>query len=130
MSFACKVVRQTKHSVLPDITGERDTILAISQAHHPNIVEVIDTWMETDAFTTTCFIQMELCQGDLASYLRKRYASPPIPLSLTEIWSIFRQIMYGLEHIHSAGVVHRDLKPKNGNCQKNLAEISALYERP
>jgi hypothetical protein len=27
------------------IIGERDTVLAISQAHHPNIVE-IDTWIE------------------------------------------------------------------------------------
>ena len=59
MSFAYKAVRQPKLSVLPDITGERDTVLAVSQAHHPNIVEVIDTWMETDDVTTTCFIQME-----------------------------------------------------------------------
>lgn len=30
-----------------------------------------------------------------------------------EYWRLFRQILYGLVHIHEHSVVHRDLKPEN-----------------
>lgn len=30
-----------------------------------------------------------------------------------ECWRLFRQILYGLVHIHENSVVHRDLKPEN-----------------
>ena len=81
------------------------------------MVEIFDTWVEETKFVITCFIQMELCQGDLAEFLQSRYYPPfPLtqPLSLAAVWEIFRQIMEGLEYIHSLGLIHRDLKPKNG----------------
>jgi len=52
------------------------------------------------------YMQMEYCDGDsLASYLAKRI---PIPRNL--IFSILRQIVCALKHIHGNNVIHRDLK--------------------
>ena len=93
----------------------------ISKGRLPNVVEVFDMWVEETKYIITCFIQMELCQGDLAEFLQSRYhPSFPLvlpqlqPLIFSEVWGIFRQIMAGLEYIHSLGLIHRDLKPKNG----------------
>lgn len=34
-------------------------------------------------------------------------------LSMTEIWSLFLDIVEGLAHLHQHNIVHRDLKPPN-----------------
>ena len=56
----------------------------------------------------TLFIQMELCHATLHDWLNER----------TELWldqarSCFRDILVGLEHIHSKRLIHRDIKPQN-----------------
>ena len=116
-SYACKVIRRNRHSTTAsDIIVERKTAQTISKGRHPNVVEVLDTWIEETSFITTCFIQMELCQGDLAEFLQARYHNLSKGLLSSEIWGTFGQIMSGLEYIHSQGIIHRDLKPKNGTA--------------
>ena len=113
--FACKVIRQTRITGVPSFVEERNTILALSRYRHPNIVRVFDIWTEQESFLTLCYIQMELCDGDLDGFLRRRYnVENSTPLRESEIWSAFKQIMKGIQFIHSQGIVHRDLKPKNG----------------
>ena len=107
--YACKVIKQSHYA---EVAAEQEAIIAINDGDHPNIVHVIDTWTENIPKSPTCYIQMELCEGDLCGFLASRY--PDNPLTITEIWGIFRQIMEGLEYIHSCEMVHRDLKPKNG----------------
>ena len=34
-------------------------------------------------------------------------------LTIDESWRLFRQILEALAHIHSHGMIHRDLKPGN-----------------
>ena len=114
--YACKVIRQTRYTGFPSISVEREAIIAISRYHHPNVVDIVDIWTEEEAFATIFYIQMELCDGDLHDFLQRQYkCGTEIPLSESTIWKIFIQIMTGVEFIHSRGIVHGSLKPKNSN---------------
>jgi serine/threonine protein kinase len=71
---------------------------------------------------------MELCHGDLHSFLSRRYdQGNPEPLSEMDIWSIFKQVISGIKFIHSQGIIHGDLKPKNGTSSHDITHFSPLY---
>lgn len=76
----------------------------LSGLHHPNIVAVSDYGVDGE----TRFIVMELAKGeDLAKALE---ANRPTP---AQAYEVFRQLLRGIAHAHSEGLVHRDLKPSN-----------------
>ena len=54
------------------------------------------------------FIQMEYCKRTLADVIEKEG-----PLPEEHIWRYVRQLLGGLQHVHSHGLTHRDVKPKN-----------------
>jgi len=68
---------------------------------HPNIVSVYDLHHEGDRL----FITMEFIDGGDAALLRARPAEEIVP--------VVRLLAEALEHAHSRGIVHRDLKTAN-----------------
>lgn len=56
------------------------------------------------------YIQMEYCENQT---LRQLIDSAELWKNEDRAWRLFREIAEGLEHIHSKGMIHRDLKPGN-----------------
>ena len=84
---------------------------AVAMLSHPNIVQVYDV-SSTD---TANFIVMELIDGiSLKQYMESRGV-----LNWKETLHFAMQIAKGLEHAHSRGIVHRDIKPHNVMVLKN-----------
>ena len=58
------------------------------------------------------YIIMEYCEkGDLREYISRFGVHLDVPEA--RVWKMFIQICLALEHIHSYGVIHSDLKPQN-----------------
>ncbi|KAF7384000.1 hypothetical protein HZH68_014757 [Vespula germanica] len=64
---------------------------------------------QVDSCYATLYIQMALCDKTLQQWLTER-DDPTSQLTITEI---FTQILQGVDHIHSLGMVHHDIKPSN-----------------
>ena len=84
---------------------------AVAMLSHPNIVQVYDVSSSENAN----FIVMELIDGiSLKQYMEKKGV-----LNWKETLHFSMQIAKGLEHAHSRGIVHRDIKPHNVMVLKN-----------
>ena len=78
---------------------------AVAMLSHPNIVSVYDVSRSGDVD----YIVMELIEGiTLKQYLEKKGR-----LNWRETLHFSMQIAKALEHAHSRGIVHRDIKPHN-----------------
>lgn len=76
-----------------------------STLHHLNIVETVD--LVQDESRHWCEV-MEYCPGgDLYAAIKKGSMSP------NEMESYFKQVLEGINYLHSMGVAHRDIKPEN-----------------
>ena len=84
---------------------------AVAMLSHPNIVSVYDVASTGDAN----YIVMELIDGiTLKQYMEKKGI-----LNWKETLHFAIQIGKALEHAHSRGIVHRDIKPHNVMVLKN-----------
>ena len=78
---------------------------AVAMLSHPNIVSVYDV----SHSESVEYIVMELIEGvTLMQYMQKKGA-----LGWKEALHFSVQISKALEHAHSKGIVHRDIKPQN-----------------
>jgi serine/threonine protein kinase len=78
---------------------------AAASLDHENIVRVIDFGVESGSYQMV----MEFVEGESLKEVLERWRpiTPELALALAH------QILRGLEHAHSKGIVHRDIKPGN-----------------
>ena len=72
--------------------------------NHPNCIKFIKAWEERKRL----YIQIELCSTSLQSFLEKHHSIP-----IYFVWKYFIDLLHGLQHIHSHGLIHFDVKPAN-----------------
>lgn len=91
--------------------------MSAARLNHKNIVNIYDTGVDEDIY----FIVMELVTGRTLSEMIEE--ENPIPVG--KVLDISLQICEALEHAHSNGVVHRDIKPHNILVNKyNLVKVA------
>lgn len=103
--YACKIVSRNMlllHNLFVRFENEVRILQTIS---HPSLVSLIDVYFEPNFI----FLILELCEkGEIFEIIANngRFREPEAKI-------IFRQILDGLEYIHSKNLAHRDLKPEN-----------------
>ena len=103
---AIKVLRPELASMPPVVERFHREARSVAQLDHPNIVRVIDFGKSSSG---SLFLVMDLIEGtSLADQLEREGWLAP-----TNAVRIAISILTGLEHAHSRGVIHRDLKPDN-----------------
>lgn len=93
-------------------TGPKDRLRHMEEVEilrhlgtHPNVISMIDAWEEEGQL----YIQMTLCPlGTLASVL-----DVMVDLDEPRLFKVLTELASGLDHLHSKGVVHCDIKPEN-----------------
>lgn len=76
----------------------------MEKLNHPNIVKVYGSQIDQ----SMGYCAMELIDGmPLQQYLKNHTVKKP------QMFDIVRQLCHGLDHAHSYGVLHRDVKPSN-----------------
>ncbi|XP_026505407.1 interferon-induced, double-stranded RNA-activated protein kinase isoform X3 [Terrapene carolina triunguis] len=102
-------------------------VQALAELEHENIIRYYTSWTgkdylnfenssslsssRPDLLCDCLFIQMEFCEkGTLEGWINEKRGKENYQ---TESLIKFRQIVTGVEYIHSKGFIHRDLKPLN-----------------
>jgi serine/threonine protein kinase len=78
---------------------------AAAALDHPNIVRTYDNGQEGDLH----FLVMEYVDGSSLQEIVKKHG----PMETARAAAYIRQAAMGLQHLHQAGLIHRDIKPGN-----------------
>lgn len=88
---------------------ERDIALMqrFNEAKHPAIIQMHEVLHSVDKHIAYIVFEWADC-GSLKSFINKKYQFTDVQLA-----TIFKQILEGLQFVHSQGIAHEDIKPSN-----------------
>ncbi|CEP18930.1 hypothetical protein [Parasitella parasitica] len=98
--FRKRFAHETEKDYVKKVTAE---FCIGSTLHHPNVIETLDLIQEDENF----YEIMEYAPNDMFNVVMSGM------MSREEIACCFRQLLNGLDYLHSMGIAHRDLKLDN-----------------
>ncbi|BGP15691.1 hypothetical protein JCM10213_006139 [Rhodosporidiobolus nylandii] len=98
--FRAKRAGETEREYVKKVTAE---FCIGSTLHHPNIIETVDIISDHGHY----YEVMQYAEFDLFSIVMSGKMTRP------EIYCVFKQIVDGVDYLHSMGLAHRDLKLDN-----------------
>jgi BR serine/threonine kinase len=103
---AIKIIKKQNFESKPDLARKIHREIGLLRLlDHPNLLMLIEVFESTRHL----YIVLEYAShGELFDYLVARHQLP-----VEDAMNFFRQIIYGVEYLHSHGICHRDLKPEN-----------------
>lgn len=103
---AIKIIKKSLFNTKPDLERKIHREVALMRLlEHPHLLKLFDVCESQHHL----YIILEYASnGELFDFLIKRRFLPP-----EQALTFFREIIYGLEFLHSHGICHRDLKPEN-----------------
>lgn len=102
---AVKILKPEYSSDIKAVKRFENECKVISMLSHPSIVRVVDV----SVISSPKYIVMEYING----ITLRRYMDGKGALPFSEIVDFGEQILSALDHAHSKGIVHRDIKPQN-----------------
>ncbi|CAK7322975.1 unnamed protein product [Dovyalis caffra] len=82
-------------------------IMILRRLDHPNIMKL--EGIITSRMSSSIYLVFEYMEHDLAGLL----SSPDIKFTESQVKCYMKQLLRGIEHFHSLGIMHRDIKASN-----------------
>ena len=113
-NYAIKIIRADNRFDRETVHRFSREMRILASTEHPHVIKLHERNLDTeDSFPA--FV-MDLAEPSLSQHLQAAmdiYGETRPCLSLEERVTIFRSILQGVEALHAAGVIHRDINPNN-----------------